>query len=822
MTLKSSSHKQFTAMFKQSMRHTIVLPVLAFMCLMFFSINESIFSVNNKYYAHDRGLFFWDDLRIFGGITEIANICFVMAGVVNAMLLFNFVWSKKQTNVIFSLGMSRRDIYFAKLLGGLTPMVCSIVFAGFFEALNCFVCGFDLTARFFAMAALVVLQYIAVYMFTFILSSAVMANTCNVAEALIFTGALAVFGTALENFLGLSFWELTHGASISQAEEIGLSAKFNWSQPFNAFGGYFDERFMEIYFEENVHITFNHWSGIICALIYSVIIVLLGYLGFKKRRNEISGTWGRAKGMNEIISAIVSFYAATMCSFIIFDSTHGNGGLHTFFIFALAFLITNIIFRLIFGYKRKKELKVALKHFPVYFVGFAALFIVFSAGLFGYSSYMPEKNEVESIMITSPHLIFMEDNLSDSSEYGLYHQNKRTKYTISPTYNTINHSNYYSNNKFTGIIFSDDSEIEKAMKFHKKLIDDGKIKNNAPDAVGTYILVSYTLKDGSTHKRYYSESTEKAILQLLTLNDTQSVKNTLNDYANINFNIEAFRKHGFEPPSEEAYENEYEIYSDSQYYDIHDDKFLNISHDYGLNISNKSDCLILNDCYLFPKDMSGGYNIGLADTDLYRAILTDIRMMTSAQYYHHSATDELGIISFGLSASIHKDLGIGTEVPDNHRGEKAVYTTSWNLNSTDIKTVVVTKDMKNTVKYLEEHDLMKHFESHRGIDDIKHIKLATPGELYGKNKLSYNLPIFYSAYWTGEQMEIYLSEFGENPNYLFGEIQYEITDKKKIQSLIDDSVLYGFCSNNSQIMEITYNDGAISTVMIPSGSGSTR
>ena len=204
MTLKSSSRKQFLSMFRQSMKHTLVLPILAFICLVFFSITESTLFVDYNY-DYERYHFFWDDLRIAGGIQEIANACFVLAGVINAMLVFNFVWSKKQTNVIFSLGMSRRDIYFAKVLGGLVPMITTILFAGILEVLNCITCGLTLNPRFFAMAALVVLQYIAVYTLSFVLSSAVMSNTGNVVEALIFTVVLAVFGTLFESFLGFSF-----------------------------------------------------------------------------------------------------------------------------------------------------------------------------------------------------------------------------------------------------------------------------------------------------------------------------------------------------------------------------------------------------------------------------------------------------------------------------------------------------------------------------------------------------------------------------------------------------------------------------------------
>lgn len=818
MTLKSSSHKQFLAMFRQSMKQTVVLPVLAFICLMFFSVFE--FDANYDYQL-ERYRFFWDEIRLVYGLTSLANICFVLAGVINAMLVFNFTWSKKQTNVIFSLGMSRRDIYFAKLLGGLTPMVCTILIAGFLEVFNCFVCGFGLNARFYAMAALVVLQFIAVYTLAFVLSSAVMSNTGNVVEALTFTAILAVFTTMAEIFIEYSFWDFTHGASATQVVEAVTNAKFNWSCPFSVFNGYYDSSFMEYYFKGDYKLTLNHWSGTICSFAYSAAIIPLGYLGFRKRRNEISGTWGRAKVMNEIVSSALGFYSATICAFGFGGTLHGDGGFYTFMIAVVAFLVAILIFRLIFGYKRKKEIKCALKHFPAYAVGFAAFFAVFSTGLFGYSSYIPEKSEIASVTVTSPHLIFMEDSLSNTSDFALKPQNLRESFIVNPSSfgQHIFHSFYYFE-QFTGLIFSKDEDIEKVLKLHEKLIEDGKIKNNAPDAVGTYITVNYTLKDGSTVKRYYSESTEDTILQLLYLNDTKSAKDALHDYANIDLDLERYRKYNSGEYSEETYEGEEPFYSSNNDYLAIDD-FLYISHNGGSYNFSKASHIANACCYLFPKDMSGAHSIGLVDEELYRAILTDMKNITTDQYYHHSAADELGIISFGLSESAYILLGENDEVNAEYSG-KGFFETSWNLNSDDVKTVVVTKDMKNTVRYLEENDLMKYFEARKTVDDINHIKLATMSELYGRNNNSSNFPVFYSAYWTGEQMNMWMKNYGGYINFPFDDVQYKITEKNKIQSLLNDSVVYGFCSNKSKIMEITYNDGSVSTVLIPAGSASIK
>ena len=133
-------------------------------------------------------------------------------------------------------------------------------------------------------------------------------------------------------------------------------------------------------------------------------------------------------------------------------------------------------------------------------------------------------------------------------------------------------------------------------------------------------------------------------------------------------------------------------------------------------------------------------------------------------------------------------------------------TTSWNLNATDTKAIVVTKDMKNTIRYLQDNNLLQYFEKSRTADDISHVKLATMGELYGKKLKHLNIPVFYGAYSIRQtQAEV----------HYFEKIEEKTENKAEIQALLDKAVVFGYCSNDSQIMEITYNDGVVATMMIP-------
>ena len=125
--------------------------------------------------------------------------------------------------------------------------------------------------------------------------------------------------------------------------------------------------------------------------------------------------------------------------------------------------------------------------------------------------------------------------------------------------------------------------------------------------------------------------------------------------------------------------------------------------------------------------------------------------------------------------------------------------------------------MKNTVAYLEEHDLMKHLERQLSAKDVRSVKLATMAELCDGNFENADVyPIFYGAYWTGEQMRQWVTSNEKNHYYyrLFDQIYNEITDRSQIEKLLGEGVVYGYCASDSRVMEITYNDGSVATVMV--------
>ena len=813
MNLKLNSRKQFTAMFCQTMKLTSIMAICAFLCFMLFtSFNYGMYEPDYIY----RTAHFFDDIR-YNGFEDFANLAFLGAGVLNAVLCFNFVWSKKQANVVLSLGMKKSDIYFAKILGGIVPMAASVTLAGIIETIANVSGGYVLNGSFFAMAAFTMLSYLAVYILAFALSSAVMANTGNIIEGVIFTGIIGLFPMTLKAFLSNLFWQFTHGAAIPFSDYMAVE-DWNWENPFTVFEN-FNYSFMTTYFEpENVEkIKLVYWSGAIMALVYAAACIALGYLGFRKRRNEICGTWGRAKGMNEIAGAVTGFYSAYVIGLYMLGSSHGNANLLTYLACAGSFLAAYIIFKLIFGYKRSKEVKASLNRFPVYATVLGAVVMIFTLGLFGYSSKIPEADTVASVDIRSPYCKFLDEKFSGSSEFAL----KVTSRDYDEVFPELDGSMYVINaNSVPEITYTDYQDITKVIGIHESFVRDGKIKNNGEHSCASDLMITYTLKNGKKITRYYSESTEGTTLKLLTLNDSSKYNKELFEFLN-----EAL---GFEYSQEAVLGKNEEGYLDI---DEYIDEYGTVAFPYSetnedfTNTNRSLYFLAQQPCYLFPTDMSTGYKLGYIERDFLDAIITDIKNMSANQYFNHSAEDEIGVLSFGLSASSYMMSGgvvIGedkwlTDTENAETPDGTVHETSWNINSADIKSVVITKAMKNTVAYLEEHDLMKHLERKLTAKDVKSVKLATMAELCDGNYESADVyPIFYGAYWTGEQMEEWVRENSVNHYYyrLFDQIHNEITDRSRIEKLLGEGVVFGFCASDSRVMEITYNDGSVATVMV--------
>ena len=804
MTLKNSSHKQFRGLLLQSLKISVWIPLLIFVERIVHTFGHS-----GEGLAIYKIGFFWDSYLDGEWILSTPTLTVPLA-ILTAVILFNFAWSKKQTNVLFSFGLTKTQIFGAKMLAGILPLVLLMTLAAGFEVFASLAVGYKLSARYLLGAAFIFINAITPYIVTFCISATVIANTTNVIEGGVFTLLTMSAPTIIRNFGGLLFTAYTLGAS---EEDIGnllygslYENDWNFTAPFfNSFSVWFDDYYNYgealPYFntKSGEFITLADWSGAISAVIYSVIAVAVGFALFKRKKNENAASFGRNAGFTEFGAVIAGIFLVSVLTMKI---PYGEGTLVDFLPTIPLFFFGYFAFKFVFSSKRLRAMKKSLRRIPAYTAGlFAFLFCIYCGG-FGYASYVPDAEDVQWVSISSPFFKGLDDRLSGDATFGFKEMNTRDEFDDRATdyyfVNLLSMSYYpeyeyfelYTNSTAT---FYNTEAIKKVTEVHKAFAEDGHVSASDKDAQGTSVIITYRLKNGSFVTRNYFRTTEETMQKFLLLNDTQEIGNEIDLYfGDYDYDDDFGEENDYivEYDYDEGYTNDYDIIESF-------DKSSNLHTCFG---------------YLFPKDMSKGYNLGHIDEELFNALKEDLRAQSAQEHYHHSAEDELGIIT--CMADSEFPFYTGTSEMLSEKYDEEYRTTSWNLNTKTTKSFVITRDMTNTVNYLEKNGLLKHLANDRTVEDISYVRLATLGELYGKNKMHLNMPLFYGAFKYDA-----LNGSGEPQNEHFNKADPErITDKTEIQALLDEAVIFGYCANDSRIMEIVYNDGVVATMMVRADS----
>lgn len=831
MKYKNTAAGPFSALFRNSFIKTCFVPIITFLALFMSTLVNYIDikafqTFDGSHFEKDRFFgFFWNDV---GDSAVFAEVLIILGGVLAGIILFSFAPSKKQCNVIFSLGMSRRKIFLAKYLGGLLPFCAAVIIAAFFELVAVFGVGYSPNAAIIKIAVYWVVSFIGIYSISFTITSAAIAYTGNIVEGLIFTVIIAMLPMAA----GVLFGEMRGFYTVGG---IGVyEGDWNFFSPYlymfkfislDAYGA--PEQYSEgsymllsrylIYFTFNengapfYNLTISDYSGAIMDIIYAAIIFAIAFLAFPKRRNEISGSFGRAKGINEICAALAGIYVMVfgMHSIIrsMFDTERGS--FLTFLCSIGFFIVSYFVFKMIFAHKRKLIIKSTLKRIPCYIVSIAIVTTVFSTGLFGYASRIPNAEDIDSIefssTISNPYSSVNDSNaLHRRPIYGYESMDAYMGYSSTGGYDRFFYGSGYQNIYYPTYSVDDESMIHRLIEIHRSFVQKGHIKSTASDTCAMNFQIVYTLKNGKTIKRYYSVTTEENAKRIMGLCDTTVAKSGIENF--------------FE--------------SKSDYYYTSDDFLSEIPNE--LNAENYF--------YLYSKYLKDSYRCGMITDELKKAVLKDLENQTANDIFFHKPEDELGVISFGIGNNFVDDLPDNYycneygDIIDRYTGEivkdktlqteqaqasmKLTDLTS-NAMGTEPKSFVITKTMTNTIKYLTDNGYMKYLESKITASDVKSMKLCTKSESVGKTNADM-LPIFTGGYNSVTDIKKFDSEtdyyYGNSPelssHYIKKNVPNEITNKSTIQKVLDNSFLYGYCGNDYRIAEITFNDGSIATYCI--------
>ena len=830
MKYKHTAAGPFSVLLRNSFIKTCFVPIITFFALfmstLFNYINIKAFHrFGGSPFVKDRFFgFFWNDV---GDSAVLAEVLIILGGVLAGIVLFSFAQSKKHCNVIFSLGISRRKIFLAKYLGGLLPFCAAVIIAAFFELVSVFGVGYSLNAAIIKIAVYWVVSFIGIYAVPFTITSAVIAYTGNIAEGLVFTAIIAVFPMAA----GVLFSEMrglytVGGIGVYEGDWNFFSPylymfRFLITDAYSAPEQYSEGSYMllsryQLYFTFNesgaplYNLTISDYSGAITDFVYAAIIFAIAFLAFPKRRNEISGSFGRAKGINEICAVFSGIYVMTFGMHAVVEGTLGieRGNMLTFLYSLGFFIVPYFVFKMIFAHKRKLIIKSTLKRIPCYIVSIAIVTTVFSTGLFGYASRIPNAEDIDSIEFSST----ISNPYSSVNDNDALHRCPIYGYAVMKTYSgytsTGGHDRFFYGSGYQNIYYptysvDDESMIHRLIEIHRSFVQKGHIKSTASDTCAMNFQIVYTLKNGKTIKRYYSVTTEENAKRIMGLSDTIVAKSGIEEY----------------------FETNPDDYTSDNY-------FSKVSAE--LNPGNYF--------YLYSKYLKDSYRCGMITDELKKAVLKDLENQTANDIFFHKPEDELGVISFGIGNNFVDDMPDNYynneygDIIDKYTGEivkdKTLQTeqAQASMKLTDLtigamdntsKSFVITKTMTNTIKYLTDNGYMKCLESKITASDVKSMKLCTKSESVGKTNADM-LPIFTGGYNSVADIKKFDWEtdyyYGNSPelssHYIKKNVPNEITSKSTIQKVLDNCFLYGYCGNDYRIAEITFNDGSIATYCI--------
>ena len=765
------------ALFFSAMKKTCIYPIIVFL---YFTVITAV----NISYGYERDLWLWydytDTLPFY--LDRILNIVLIAVALINAVRVFDFTLSKAKSNIIFSLGAKRSTVFLASVFGGILPMVLAFVLPAAVEIASGYFIPYQnaIHPDYIRLVLLFVLFNICAYSFAYSVFSALTACSDNIVTALVFSPLAFTLPTGILQLIHTLYEYCIPGASETSMEFLLVNQ--NWGM------SYLRHHFYTSLISNQYFLSINmedfsasiELSGIIFCAVYAAIAVIAGTIAFSRRKAENIGTWGKSKLLTETCAVITGINLISLFPFYLVESTL-NQPVFTFVIPLICFAVGYMAVKLIFNKAGKKNILQSVKRLTIYTVALALCFYATATGFSGIVTPKIDADDISMIQLRSPFFDYTEQYIYYSSFLGLQSQG-------------LPHES-----KYAQVTFTQDDEISMVFEIYKSLSDKA-LKTKASDSAKCYAEFIIHLNNGKQIIKSFTVASDESIAALLRLNDLKLFKDNLSE------------------------------------------KFDNPDETFGGGYSSYTDRLMEEPAYLFSTDMTFAKRIGTGDKKLLEALKKDLIKQSVQQKFFHTADDELGVITFGLpceySGFIDYDefednsTGMGSSFSSSYyydddysddrydyKGEEYIppeefnglENSTWSIHRTN-RFVVITKDMTNTVAYLKGLGFDKYLENTREVQTIKSVKLATRNEL--SNAIA--LPIFSAAYWSADMVQDghkELQEYDYN-EYLFGEIYETITDKDEIESLMSEAVIFGYCSKGSRIMEITYNDGAIATVMV--------
>lgn len=809
-----------------AMKKNFILPLLTFAVSMFFYLTGFCWDVLReaknkaaitgqdvmKLMREAYEVFIFDSERAaYEPLISFYPALLVVISLLVGVLLFRFVTNKKTVNVYYSLGIKRADLYTARLLAGVFMMLAAVLVP--------LAVSLGLNLHYFGSS---------VMLWRTFLFYAVHNVICVLAGLTISAAVSSCVGTVVES-LGFSAVLAAFPSVVTMCVNYGVPAILNGAPAITYYGIYpAASSYGELHFDitdstmfgriiSHINLLMLNRSSFINSssveamtkeaakkwaapsltpyILWAVLIAaffVFGLFMFKRRKAEICGFPGRSTVLNFVLCMIASFGVASL---VLYFVTSEIPQITTWMIIVglmiisvIIFLIFDIILHLSFK-AIKKDWKIGLVHAGL----MAAFLLSLYTGFFGYSSRVPDIQDIDSVSISAPNALMGSYQLG--RELG-------NSYSTDRYYSDVYSNYYYVSNRSVSLIenFKDKDDINTVREIHKAMIKAGNIHrvntnsdNYSKRITCQSVVIRYKLKNGRELVRVYEYVPLTNYPTLYTLEDTKNWNNKIKDEL---LNIDS--------------ENIIPIVFSAQM-----DNQIAVDEELTAGLARA----IYNDITTLSSDKfltSNAKYLGSVAFYVNRSQREDYSMYESSEYVNAtSMEDEITEEEEPLSRQETVD---NLAIRDNSQGKY--------LALGDYSVIPITEEMTNTISFLKAHGL---YEKLSDESPIVSARIADMGKATSSDDMrhgfAYSSPIF-NSFWDDGKSKPYSKKDSDGyeyevSSYTSGDFMPKdsmtVTDKATLEKLAANAYGYRFDLTGGYLVEFKRANGNLTIMYVPKG-----
>ena len=822
MTLKKSSVNPFAFTFRKTLLKSFWIPlgILLFNSYLVLSDIVSFIINYNEYLIDDpetAARMVKDTiykLSLSGTSSFIQLIwgaLIIIASVATAASVFRFMMSKSAVNVWYSLGMTRSKLFWSKYLAGAVALTVSSVLPIIISVILNIIMFGSSNELWFA-ALYLALSFWTLTLIAYSIAACTFCNVGTTFEGVFFSLVYCVMPSVAEMFIEECYSNFLYGSPVSSESWSVMGQVSILGVGHHAFSMKSLGIFAFTFFPAsgvhakiaslNINETFSvNFTTPLVAVAMLVLIAFIGLFVHNKRKTEIAGFLGEKPLATGVVVFTSAMLVNTFIMQYIVDVSEKNYlicALIAILVFAIIYIIADAV-----SLRSIKRIIQKLWKFPVHLVAFFAVILLFTTGLFGYSSRFPDLANIESVSVSTGTADTFVDYKNISFNGSEYFYEDETIDEFLAIGNSIGSA---AGN------FTDRIDIEKIVSIHKQLIDCKKLEVNAQSVCAPYaerivptnIAVIYNLKDGRTFERVYYAATEDILCQLANLTLTEHYKSLA---------VKSLKNGG----------NETSHVGDQTYSDLK--MFIvspNMSNVTSVPAYDKIDILQL-------------FDVVSADIENDRLPLNFRSDSEIIGYIKVSAEEEYTIMySEGISYDdkAFTENVFAEEITEEFNSEEKLLPYNLNSESVGIRAggrgilIPVFADMENTIAFADSKGLSQYFNDTAKPVKAKTWKLDECAESEYLWKYA-SMTSLTAGFWSnGKPCSVNEAEAGEvieeskyldyyNPLPGLPESAKTITDPIEIEKLQKDARMIALTCYDGEYVQFIFEDGSMTFGYIP-------